>query len=124
MRGWRVKSNTTDHDFFESQGYKSKQNILYQDDKITILLQENGKKIANKRTRYLNIRYFFLTDQVEKVNLAIKYCPTEAMTTEFMTKPLHGKKIQQFRNDILNVKWGEYRVHDIYIYIIYYMNTC
>ena len=43
-------------------------------------------------------------DQVEKGNLMINYCTTEAMTAEFMTKPLQGEKFWQFQNDILNIK--------------------
>ena len=63
--------------FLEEQGCGIKKNILYQDNKSAILLEENGKKSSGKRTRALNVRYFFLTDQVEKGNLQIKYCPTD-----------------------------------------------
>ena len=74
--------------FLGSQGCKVEQNILYQYNKSNILLKENGRNRLSKRKIYLNIRYFFLTDQVEKVNLTINYCPTEAMTADFITKPL------------------------------------
>ena len=77
--------------FLEGQGYPIDQNILFQDNKSTILLLENGKKSSGKRTRALNIRYFFLTDQIEKGNLTVEYCPTLAMTGDFMSKPLQGK---------------------------------
>ena len=53
--------------FLEAQGYKIEKNILYQDNKSAILLERNGKKSSGKRTRALNIRYFFMMDQVEKV---------------------------------------------------------
>ena len=46
--------------FMEAQGYEIKQNILYQDNKSTILLEKNGKRSSSKRTRAFNIRYFFL----------------------------------------------------------------
>jgi hypothetical protein len=45
--------------FLEAQGYVIDKNILYQDNKSAILLEENGKKSSGKRTRALNIRYFF-----------------------------------------------------------------
>ena len=45
------------------------QNILYQDNKSTILLQENGIKSYSKSTRHLNIGYFFLMDQGKKGNV-------------------------------------------------------
>jgi hypothetical protein len=55
--------------FMEAQGYEIKKNILYQDNKSAILLETNDKKSSSKRTRALNIRCFFLTDQVEKGNV-------------------------------------------------------
>ena len=62
--------------FLEEQGYGVEKNILYQDNKSAILLETNGRKSAGKRSRALNIRYFFLTDQQGKGNLQIEYCPT------------------------------------------------
>ena len=87
--------------FMEAQGYDIDKNILYQDNKSTILLEVNGKRSSSKRTRALNIRYFFLTDQVEKGNLTILYCPTGKMIADFMSKPLQGAKFDQFRADIM-----------------------
>jgi hypothetical protein len=66
--------------FMEAQCYEIEKNILYQDNKSAILLIKNVKKSSGKRTRALNIRYFFLTDQVEKGNLVVEYCPTDDMT--------------------------------------------
>ena len=90
--------------FLQAQGYRIDKNILFQDNKSTILLVENGKRSSSKRTRHLNIRYFFLTDQVQKGNLTIKYCPTDDMIADFMSKPLQGEKFRQFRKDILNLE--------------------
>ena len=85
----------------EEQGYNVKQNILYQDNKSTILLETNGKRSSSKRTRALNIRYFFLTDQVEKGNLSIEYCPTGDMIGDYMSKPVQGKLFKKFRDLIM-----------------------
>ena len=71
--------------FMEEQGYPIEKNILYQDNKSAILLETNGRTIAGKGSRALNIRYFFLTDQVEKGNVEIQYCPTDEMLGDFMT---------------------------------------
>ena len=90
--------------FLEEQGYTVEKNILYQDNKSAILLQENGRKSSGKRTRALNVRYFFLTDQVEKGNLTITYCPTDAMIGDFMSKLLQGSKFRQFSDDIMGVE--------------------
>jgi hypothetical protein len=64
-------------------------------------VETNGKKSSGKRTQALNICYFFLTDQVEKGNITIVYCPTDDMVGDFHTKPLQGKKFCKFGNAIL-----------------------
>jgi hypothetical protein len=87
--------------FMEAQGYEIEKNILYQDNKSTILLEENGKRSSGKRTRAFNIRYFFLTDQIKKGNVQVEYCPTGEMIADFMTKPLQGKLFEKFRKLIM-----------------------
>ena len=89
--------------FLEEQGYGVKKNILYQDNKSAILLETNGRQSAGKRSRAINVRYFFLTDQVEKGNVMIQYCPTDEMWGDYMTKPLQGVKFKKFRDDILGL---------------------
>ena len=90
--------------FMEEQGYKIERNILYQDNKSAILLETNGRKSAGKQSRAINIRYFFLSDQVKQGNLKIEYCPTDKMQGDFMTKPLQGHKFKKFRKDILGLE--------------------
>jgi hypothetical protein len=90
--------------FMEAQGYNIDRNILYQDNKSSILLETNGRKSAGKRSRALNVRYFFVTDQMEKGNLQIEYCQTEKMTADYHTKPLQGSKFAEFRAMILGEK--------------------
>jgi hypothetical protein len=63
--------------FLQAQGYTVADNILYQDNRSAILLEENGRQSAGKRSRHLNIRLFFVRDQKEKGNLSIQYCPTD-----------------------------------------------
>jgi hypothetical protein len=89
--------------FLEWQGYPVKDNILYQDNKSSILLEKNGRKSAGKWSRHLNIRLFFITDQVEKKNISIEYCPTDDMVADYMTKPLQGQKFKKFRQQIMNL---------------------
>jgi hypothetical protein len=87
--------------FMEAQGYEVERNILYQDNKSAILLETNGKKSSSKRTRAINIRYFFLTDQVEKGNLSIEYCPTTKMTGDYFTKPKQGYEFKWMKSEIM-----------------------
>jgi hypothetical protein len=84
------------------QGYEIEKNILYQDNKSTILLERNGKRSLSKQTWALNIRYFFLrTDQIEKGNQIVEYCPTTKMDADYFSKALHGKLFQKFQKSIM-----------------------
>ena len=90
--------------FMEAQGHEIKKNILYQDNKSAILLELNGKSSSSKRTRALNIRYFFITDQASQGNLSIEYCPTGDMIADFFMKPLQGQLFEHFRKQIMGHK--------------------
>ena len=66
-------------------------------------MEEKAQVNAGKRSRAMNIRYFFITDQVEKGNATIEHCPTDVMVGDFMTKPLQGTKFREFRRNILGM---------------------
>ena len=88
--------------FLEEQGYRIEKNIIMQDNKSAILLETNGRSSAGQRSRAINIRYFFITDQVARGNAVIQYCPTDLMMGDFMTKPLQGSKFTAWRDVIMN----------------------
>ena len=87
--------------FMEEQGYPIIENILFQDNKSTIQLLKNGKRSSSQRTRAINIRFFYLNDQVEKGNVVIDYCPTTDMIADYFTKPLQGKQFMKFKKMIM-----------------------
>ena len=91
--------------FLEAQGYGVETNQLYQDNLSAILLVEkNGKWSSSKRTKHINIRYFFIKDRVNAEELSIKHSPTDEMVADFHTKALQGSKFFQCRRLILNLK--------------------
>ena len=55
--------------FMEAQGYAIENNILYQDNKSTILLAKNGRMSAGKNSKYIKNRFFLITDKVAMGNL-------------------------------------------------------
>ena len=57
-----------------------------------------------QRSRHINIRYFFVTDQIEKCIVEIEYWPTDKMVGDYLSKPLQGSKFRKFRTSILNLK--------------------
>ena len=60
----------------EAQGYTIDINILFQDNKSTILLANNGRSLVGKKSKHINNRYFLITDKVQQGNLEIQYKPT------------------------------------------------
>ena len=88
------------HLFMEAQGYQMR-TVLKQDNKSTIQLENNGKESSTKRTRAMNIRYFFLTDQIKQGNLVVEYCPTDKMIGDYMSKPVQGALFKKFRDQIM-----------------------
>ena len=51
--------------FMEAQGYHITDNIVNQNNEITMLIDRKGKDSSGKRTKHINIRYFFVTDQIK-----------------------------------------------------------
>jgi len=89
--------------FMEEQGYNVTDNVIYQDNQSAMLLERNGQRSSGKKTRHLDIRYYFITDQIGQEKIRVQYCPTDEMVADFFTKPLQGSKFRQFRDAILNV---------------------
>jgi hypothetical protein len=79
-----------------AQGYQINDNIVYQDNRCAILLERKGKASSNKRTKHINIRYFFVTDRVAKGKICLEWCPTGDMVADFKTKPLQGANFKKF----------------------------
>ena len=95
--------------FLNSQGYTVKDNILYQDNKSAILLEKNGRVSSSKRTKHIDVRYFFVTDRIQRGEVTSQWCLTGEMVADFMTKPLQGKAFTKFRDIVMGmntVSWS------------------
>jgi hypothetical protein len=63
--------------FLEAQGYSIDNNIMYyQDNQSAMLLEKNGRRSSGKRTRHINICYFFVADRISAEKVRVDYCPT------------------------------------------------
>ena len=51
--------------------------------------------------RHVNIRYFFVKDRADKVEVDIAYCPTGQMLADFFTKPLQGSVFKKLKSGIM-----------------------
>ena len=94
--------------FLEEQGYPLKPSRIHQDNQSAMRMENNGRASSSKRTRHVNIRYFFVADCVKKQHIEVIYCPTDDMIADFFTKPLQGIKFRRFRNLIMNCEHDEF----------------
>jgi hypothetical protein len=83
------------------QGYDFN-TIIKEDNKSTMLLMKNRRLLSGKRTKHLDIRYFYVRDLLERGILTVKHCSSYDMIADFFTKPIQGRKFQTFRDIILN----------------------
>ena len=89
--------------FLKAQGVDVVDTVLYQDNKSAMLLEKNGQVSSGKRTRHIDIRFYFVADWVANGDLRIEHCPTEDMVADFFTKPLQGALFYKLRDQIMNI---------------------
>ena len=63
--------------FMTAQGFEVNDNIIYQDNESAMKLANNGRGSSGKRTRHINIRYYFVTDRIAKGDVRLQHCPTD-----------------------------------------------
>jgi hypothetical protein len=85
-----------DKNFVEAQGYIVPPSKSLEDITSTIAPGHYGKSNSS-RTRHIAIRYFFVSDKVEKKEI-------ERMLADVLTKPLQGEHFKRLRDKLLNVK--------------------
>jgi len=88
--------------FIEAQGYTVDQNVVYQDNKSTILLAKNGVMSSGKRTKHINARYFLIADYNRRGDISIKHEGTKEMWCDGFTKAKQGAEFYEQRSHVMN----------------------
>jgi hypothetical protein len=89
--------------FLKAQGVTKYKTIIMQDNKSAMILENNGQMSCGKRTKHMDIRYFFVKDLIENKQVEVQWCPTEKMWADFFTKPLSGTLFYRMRDIIMNI---------------------
>jgi len=76
-----------------------------------MLLEKNYPFSVRKGSKHINIRYFFVTDKVQKREVKVLYCPKSDMIADYNTKPLQGVLFVKFRDLIMGIKQKEFDVY-------------
>ena len=51
----------------------------------------------------MDIKLFYITDLIDREEVQVRYCPTDDMIADYMSKPLVGAKFEKFRDLIMNL---------------------
>ena len=86
--------------FMNAQGYHPKI-TLAKDNESEIRMLVNGKDSCTSNSKHVAIKYFWSTDRIKNGNIKVKYCNTNKMVADYMSKPLQGKAYKDFRSVIM-----------------------
>merc|ERR1712086_339309 len=89
--------------FMEAQGYTIESNLLYQDNKLTILLAKNGRMSAGKNSKHIKNSFFLITDKVAQEELEVQHRGTEDMWADVNTNRVQGTKFRVMRAQVMGI---------------------
>jgi hypothetical protein len=75
-------------EFLTHQGYDLPPPLIFQDNKSTIALVEQGK--GKYRTKYMRVRREIVKQALDNKEMMVRYLPTKEMLADTLTKPLQG----------------------------------
>ena len=88
--------------FIECQSYDLDKYIVYQDNMSALSLEKNGQISSSKRTKHIKVKYFLIRDYYDSGEIDVKFCPTDEMWADVLTKPLQGQKFRDMRAFLQN----------------------
>jgi hypothetical protein len=59
--------------------------LLYQDNMSAMLLETNSRASSSNCTKHIKVKYCFIKDKVDQVEVTIEYCLTGQMWTDINT---------------------------------------
>lgn len=67
--------------------------IVYEDNQSCLKLIETEK--LSSRSKHIDTKKFFVKDHIDRKTIQCRYCPTEHMLADMLTKPLSASRIQE-----------------------------
>ena len=86
-----------------SQGYDMEREVLLNQDNQAVLAWLKNGRAKDEKGKHISIRYFWLNDVIKRGKLIVKYCNTESMIADYLSKPLVGALFHKFRNVLLGI---------------------
>jgi hypothetical protein len=69
---------------------------------ILLLLEKNRRISSSKQTKHIKAKYFLIKDYYESGEIDLRYCPTDVMWADILTKPLQGQKFRDMQAFLQN----------------------
>ncbi len=76
--------------FIEGQGYNINKYMIFQDNMSSLSLEKNGRVSSSKRMKHIKAKYFLIKDYYNSGEIDLRYCQTDVMWADALTKPLQG----------------------------------
>ena len=89
--------------FMDEVGLTQEPIEVEQDNTASIQFGNEGREAA-KKSRHMNVRYFWVKQLVDDGVIRLKYCPTELMLADMLTKSTSGSIFFERRLRLLG--WG------------------
>jgi hypothetical protein len=88
--------------FVECQGYNIDECVVYQDNMSELSVEKNGRVSSTKCTKHIKAKYFLIIEYYDAGKIDVKFCPTDKMWADILTKPLQGQKFRDVRAFVQN----------------------
>jgi hypothetical protein len=72
--------------------------VIYEDNQSCIKLLQDER--SSHHTKHIATKYHFVRDLFKSGEIDVKYCPSETMTADILTKPLGPEKLRQLTQDL------------------------
>jgi hypothetical protein len=88
--------------FIECQRYDLDEYIVFQDNMSALSLETKGRVSSSKRTNHIKAKYLLIKDYYDAGEIDVRFCPTEEMWADVLTKPLQGQKFKDMHAFLQN----------------------
>ena len=89
------------YDLLNELGYRLEPAIIFEDNMALIDLLKRGK-VSSGVTKHISAKYYYSKDLIRRNIIQFKYCPTELMIPDILTKPLSRIQFIKLKNILHN----------------------
>jgi hypothetical protein len=76
--------------------------VTFQDNMSMLSLEKNGTILSSKQTKHLKAKFSLIKDYYKVGEIDVRYCPTDVMWADVLTKPLQGQKFRDMHAFLQN----------------------